>query len=176
MRDLSSLSPSKRQVYDDIQSHGWHVVLVQNNERTSGWAFSIGLHATFDHPEIVIFGLPKRIMHIIVNDIGEAVRNGQRFTPGQSSDAFLEGYECRFESVCTRWYRPFLGYAVWFYDGVRFPVLQCVWPDKEQLWPWDPASTADWSTIQPVLSREDLESSGAAIYMETLQEPDGEAG
>lgn len=175
-RDLADLSPPERQVYDDIKSHGWHVVKVNESDGTGGWAFSIGLHVTLGHPEIVIFGLPEKVMHVVINKIGEDIRRGSRYEDGQSYGGLLEGYECRFQGVSQRWYRPFLGYAVWYYDNLEFPVLQCVWPDKDGRWPWDATSEVDWSTLQPLLSRVDAQAAGAVAWLESMGLPIEGAG
>jgi hypothetical protein len=47
-----------------------------------------------------------------------------------------------------------LGYALWFYCGMGFPVLQVVWPDRSGHFPWDPKCVLD-ALIQPVLGHVD---------------------
>jgi Domain of unknown function (DUF4262) len=175
-RELADLSPSERQVYEDIESHGWHVVKVNEGDETAGWAFSIGLHVTLRHPEVVLFGLPGDVMHAVINSIGENVRSGSCYENGQFYGDLLEGYQCRFQRVSRKWYRPFLGYATWYYGGAQFPVLQCVWPDKDGRWPGDPASEVDWSRLQPLLSRADAQMAGAAAWLESLGLPIEGAG
>ena len=170
-RELAELSLSERQVYHDIESHGWHVVTVNESDETAGWAFSIGLHVTLGHPEVVMFGLSGDVLQAVINNIGEDIRRGSSYQDGQSYGDLLKGYDCRFERVHQRWYRPFLGYATWYYDGSEFPVLQCVWPDKDGHWPQDPMSAVDWSKLQPLLSRADARSAGAVAWLESMGLP-----
>jgi hypothetical protein len=40
-----------------------------------------------------------------------------------------------FRKITEEYYRKYLGYAVWFYESLDFPVLQCVWPDKMSRFP-----------------------------------------
>ena len=39
--------------------------------------------------------------------------------------------------VAKKWHPAFLGSAQWFYKDEDFPVVQCVWPHKNQRYPWD---------------------------------------
>jgi hypothetical protein len=50
-----------------------------------------------------------------------------------------------------RHYRDYFGYARWFYHGDDFPVLQCVWPDRQHRYPWHPACHESARQRQPVL-------------------------
>lgn len=167
-RDRSKLSDSDRKVYEDVESHGWHVVKISEDANTSGWAFTVGLYATFGHPEVVLFGLREATMHQLLNFIGEGIRAGKAYEQGKAYTDVIENYECRFESVDRAWYRPFLGMAQWFYEGQDFPVLQCVWPDQDGKWPWECPGDLAWSGVQPVLSRPEPGVSGAAIWLDSM--------
>jgi hypothetical protein len=54
------ISAPDAKVLSDIERVGWHVmkVFARPNEKGPEWAFSIGLFHTYQHPEIIIFGLP----------------------------------------------------------------------------------------------------------------------
>jgi hypothetical protein len=58
---------------------------------------------------------------------------------------------CTFRPVQRRWYPPFLGYALWYHRGGEFPVLQCIWPDKKQHYPWGAEFKREWLWAQPLL-------------------------
>jgi hypothetical protein len=140
-----------RRLLADVAEHGWHVVLVPELGSTPGWAFSVGLHHTFDHPEIVLFGLPTSTLHEIINGLGEAIRAGGSFLPGTESAEILDGHMCALQPVERCWYEPFLGYATWFYRGADFPSVQCLWPDRAGVLPHDPAFEPDLIHLQPLL-------------------------
>lgn len=142
---------SDQKVLDDVAQHGWHVMNVLELSDSPGWAYSIGLHHNFDHPEVVVFGLNSDLMHSIINSVGEDVRSGKRFEDGQQYPELIEAYSCTFKTVNVVWYYPFLGYANWFYKGTDYPVLQCIWPDKKSLYPWQPGFNPDWQSAQPLL-------------------------
>jgi hypothetical protein len=47
-----------------------------DDEVPTGWAYSIGLWHTLRSPEICVFGLAVDTMMSLINEAGEAVRNG----------------------------------------------------------------------------------------------------
>jgi len=83
--------------------------------------------------------------------MGDVLRNGSQFEAGKEYPELLEGFRCAFRKVSKRHYEEYLGYAMWFYKGDEFPVLQCVWPTTKGYFPWDrkyPKDLIDW---QPLL-------------------------
>jgi hypothetical protein len=141
-----------RKLLADFGRHGWHVVGVEEDEEGPGFAYSIGLYRSFGHPEVIVFGLPVRVMHRTINGVGEQVRSGERFGHLDEAGDVLEGYNVAFRTVKRRHYADYLGYARWFYRGDDFPALQCVWPDSAHRYPWHPEFDAALSRRQPVLS------------------------
>lgn len=139
-------------VREVIEEHGWWVGLIDEGDGAPSFAYSIGLYEKLGHPEVIIFGLPLKTMHYILNEVGALVRKGKRFTDGASSNDVLEGYAVRFRAVTARESYARLGYACAFYGDRAFPVLQCVWPDKEHHFPGE-ANAADFlAAAQPLLS------------------------
>src|SRR5437867_1361250 len=107
------MNASEQRVISDVQAFGWHVILVSHDEAGPAFAFTIGLYRNYQHPEIIMFGLSHKVMHSVLNLIGEAVKSGQRFAAGDRSDAFLEQHLCAFVSFPRSAYHDFLGYARW---------------------------------------------------------------
>jgi hypothetical protein len=141
-----------RKLLADVERHGWHVIVVEEDEEGPAFAYSIGLHYTFGHPEVILFGLPVRVMHQIINGVGEQVRASKRLGHLDESGDVLDGFNVCFRTVEQRHYREYLGYAGWFYRGDDFPALQCVWPDSRHRYPWHPEAGSDFLRRQPVLS------------------------
>lgn len=144
-------------VLADVEEYGWHVVMILERDQSPGWAFSIGLYKTFGHPEIIVFGLDLDLMHYIINAIGDAIKEGGKFEIDGRYDDLVETYACTFKPVERVWYDGLLGYANWFYDGTDYPVLQCVWPDRNHRYPWESDFNPDWVYAQPLLFHEDAE-------------------
>jgi hypothetical protein len=148
------LDASERKVLTDIQAHGWHVVKVfDDDDPERGFAFTVGLPTTFQHPEFLIVGLKLDLMHELLNHLGEELREGRRFKAGEAHDGLLDDYRCVFREVHGGWYREYLGYANWYHQGRDYEVLQVVWPDLDNRLPWHPAATQAFRAQQPVLDQ-----------------------
>jgi hypothetical protein len=140
-----------RKLLADIKRVGWAVIGIEEDAEGPSFAFSVGLFHTLGHPEVILMGLRVPIAYRFINDIGTAVRAGRRFETGGRYDEIAEGLPLAFVAVAERHYREYLGYARWFYQGSKFPVLQCVWPDKQGVFPWEPGFDGRFFQKQPVL-------------------------
>jgi len=163
-----NLDDSDRKLLSDIDRVGWHVVMIPEEDGTPGWSFSVGLFKTFNHPEVVVFGLPLELSGEVINGIGADIQKGKVFESGQEYPEILEGVLCTFRPVVQRWYRPFLGYAGWYYRGPKFPVLQCIWPDKQQHYPWHPKFKKAWLGAQPLLFEQEPEPARVVRFLESM--------
>jgi hypothetical protein len=144
---------SDRRLLADIAEYGWHIVGVSEDDEGPGFAFSVGLLYTLNHPEILIMGLRQNIAASLINDMGDAIRNGAVFSAGRQYDDIAAGFPLAFVAVDQRYYREYLGYALWFYRTLDFPVLQCIWPDKAGVFPWEPAYDSRFFDLQRVLAQ-----------------------
>lgn len=149
------MAPADRKVFTDIRVDGWHVVKVFDDaDPERGFAFTIGLPTTFQHPELLIVGLKLKLMHVLLNNLGEELRTGgRRFKAGEEHDGILDGYRCTFRRVHRGWYREYTGYATWYHQGQDYEVLQVVWPDLENRLPWHPSASDAFRAQQPVLDQ-----------------------
>jgi hypothetical protein len=143
----------ERKLASDVEEFGWHVILIPEDEEGPAFAYSVGLFKSFDHPEVVAFGLDLDVMHRLIMLIGEEVRRGRRFAGGETVSGILEGYDVRFVDVARRHYPEYLGAGSRFYEGDGFPVLQCLWPDKQGRFPTDAGFPESLRPLQPVLVR-----------------------
>jgi hypothetical protein len=158
------------QVLADVAEYGWHVVKVFEKEETPGWAFSIGLYRNFNHPEVVVFGLDGDLMHSVINSVGDNVRAGKVFEVDADYPDLIEAYSCTFKPVSPVWYYDFLGYANWFYKNQSYPVLQCIWPDRNSRYPWEPEFNPNWRWAQPLLFHEAPVSAQTAGLLQSMEE------
>ena len=58
MPEPTPQTDTDRSVLRDVAARGWHSVAVAERNDQPGWAFTIGLQRSFEHPEVVAFGLP----------------------------------------------------------------------------------------------------------------------
>lgn len=90
-------------------------------------------------------------MEKIVNTIGSEIKAGFKFESGSKYHNVFAKCGCQFRPVDPTWYPNYFGWAMWFYNGEPFPVLQCFWPDREGHYPWDPACSPAVVQLQPLL-------------------------
>lgn len=151
----TDLDRSDRRLLENIRDYGWHVISVAGDRSAPAWSFSVGLGVTFDHPELIVVGLDITTMHAMISNAVAVIENGGPLQNHSLSSEVLEGYSCYFRDVHANWYRPFLGYASWFYRGGDFGCLQCFWPDNQQRFPWDNGFDATCRELQPFLYEPD---------------------
>lgn len=117
--------------------------MVPEDDRGPGFAYSIGLFHTFNHPEVLISGVDFKNGTNIINHIGAFVRDGMRFGAEQEASEILVEANCYFKRIVSQHYSDYLGTAVRFYGHAEFPALQCYWPDREGLYPFE-EEAAEW--------------------------------
>ena len=138
---------SEEKIVNDVQRYGWHVINVFEGEDSYEFSYTIGLYKTLGSPELFMSGIMGEVAHTILNNIADDISKGQFPQPGQTYPDILEGYDCYFDLVDKSKYDEYFGKAVWFYQGDDFPVLQCVWPNQSNNFPWE----TDMSFRQDVL-------------------------
>jgi hypothetical protein len=166
--DDPSLDEHERRVVQDIATYGMHVTRVLPNRDTPGWAFSVGLWHTYQHPEVLVFGLDAGVAHHMLNHIADDIKVGRPFQVEHEYADLLEGVRCMFKPVSPIWHYPFLGWADWFYQHVEYPVLQCIWPDHDQHYPWERGFREEWRWVQPLLFHTNVEAARAAPLLESM--------
>ena len=137
----------------DIAEVGYTVAAVTGDRTGCDWAYSVGLHRTFGHPELIIVGVDAPLAGAIVQAMADKVaagvdlrdREGVRVGPMQLRFREVD------ELFCSQgdWFN--LGREVMAELGERWPAtLQIVWADSEGRYPErsdDPA----WFLRQPLL-------------------------
>jgi len=136
---------------ETLEKWGWFVTKVGAGDGEPAFAYSMGLYENFHHPEIVLFGLDLEVMHRLINDAGSRIREGLKYEEGQKYDDLLQSYPCAFRRVNPTRYDGLLNFAIWYYEGSHFPVLQLIWPDKAGLFPWDDGFDERFRNDQPSL-------------------------
>ena len=142
----------------DVAESGCHIVGVRADDQGPAFAYSIGLYHNHDHPEILVFGLEEVLMQSLINGIRDEINRGRRYLAGSSYPGIIEGFECAFRPVHASHYHALLGYAEWFYPDANFPVLQCFWPDKQGLFPWQPDFNPALLDLQPIHDARQIQS------------------
>lgn len=139
------------QTKSHIEQFGLSVIHVSEDEIGPAFSYSVGLFQTYQHPEIIMFGLPQESMQIIINNFAYEIESGTTYRPDELYGDILPDYDCILKMVPSEWYDDYVGQAQRFYQGSSFQLLQCVWPDLNHKFPWQPGFNANWRNRQPLL-------------------------
>jgi len=146
-----STDPRDQKLFDDIDRYGWHCLHVLEEGEQKPFSFTIGLHATLGHPEVLVYGLPRQTAHAILAIVADAAKAGKPIDASRPTDDLLDGYACVLVPIAPDQYEEHLGTAIWYYEHQPFPALQIVWPNRDGIYPWHEDASASFKDAQPVI-------------------------
>jgi hypothetical protein len=132
-----------------LKDPGWTVMGVGSSENEPSFCYTVGLWHNFQHPEIIVFGLPIQFGYSMLNDIGFRIKNDKhQFCENQEYKDIADGYPTQFRAV-----QPdnHFGVALSFCQQERFEALQLCWPDKSCKFPWEQEFDPSMKKAQPLL-------------------------
>ena len=144
-----------RKIIHDVNTHGWHVMKIMPKGDDPGWALRSVSFGPFRNPRSSFSGWNQKRCTRFSTPLATGCVGGTVLSDGSETAEVLERYRCMFRNVDRFWYRYVLGYATWFYGGSDFPVLQLLWPDKLQRYPWESAFETGLLKHQPLLFHAD---------------------
>lgn len=133
-----------------IGTHGWTVINVMDSPT---FAYTVGLTETFNHPELIMFGLEPQNMHHLLNNAAAIVRAKGRIEPYTVLDAIIEGYSCYSLPVDAAARAGYLNVAFELYGSENVSAIQIVWPDAAGLFPFQQECDADTVLFQTIIGR-----------------------
>lgn len=151
MEGKKKYSKSDQKLIDDIEEYGLHIIHVIEDEVGPGFSYSVGLYHTYKHPEIIIVGLKQELSHIIINEISERIKKGESFNVRYFYSGLIDDFDCYFIDVYKSHYKDYVGYALWFYEPIDFPLIQCIYPTIKGIYPWQPEWPESLKNLQPIL-------------------------
>jgi Domain of unknown function (DUF4262) len=144
----TALSPEDERTIGHIEEFGCSVVSVKRTQHGLGWSYTIGVFDTCGQPELIAVGLVPETAQFALNAAAKLLRAGVDLTSGRHGDLVGE-VECEFRPVDPKWIEQLMGWAMWYYGGIDFPVLQVIYPDLENRFPTDEGF--DKSFEQPLM-------------------------
>lgn len=145
------MDPIEQKLRSDVEQFGWHVLNVLPSDEHPPHSYSVGVFASFGHPEIVIVGLPGERAHAFINNLVDEIKDGATFEAGSRYGHLIEGYDVLFLGVDQALFSDYFGRAIDFYGSSRFPVVQMTWPDRNGMFPWQAECEEGIRKLQPVL-------------------------
>src|SRR4249919_1758000 len=89
----------EKKALTDIKQYGCHVIHVLEDSEHPGFSYSIGIEQSSGQPELIVAGLKRELAHYIVNEYNRRVMAGDRFSPGDRADGFIDGFQIEFRPV-----------------------------------------------------------------------------
>ncbi len=124
-----------------MASHGWHVAGILPDPGRLGWTYTIGLATTTGHPDLVVSGLDPNTAAVLLNDLGDAIRQGLVLRPDDRLPGYLADVDIEIRPVLPRWVPAHFGRALDWY-GAAPAMLAVALPDRANRFPEDPGSEA----------------------------------
>lgn len=143
----TALSKEDERTINHIEEFGCSVVSVKGTENGLGWSYTIGVFDTCGKPEIITVGLLPETAHFALDGAARLLR-GVDLTIGRQRD-LVGQVDCEFRPVDRKWVEHLMDWALWYYDGSDFPVLQAMYPDLENRFPED--DQFDEAFAQPLM-------------------------
>ena len=145
------MSDEDERTISHVEEFGCSVVSVKRTKYGLAWSYTVGVFDTSGKPEIVTVGLLPETAHFALNEAAELLRAGVDLTTGRHRD-LIGQVDCEFRPVDRKWVDHLVGWALWYYDGDDFPVVQAVYPDLQNRFPEDEGF--DKSFEQPLMQRD----------------------
>jgi hypothetical protein len=137
----------------NIEKFGLQVIKVEASSYLPSFAYSIGLWQNYKHPELICFGLSIDLMHALINDIAEIIKQGERIDVGKPYSGIIKNSNVEFLTVDPGNIRDYFAIAIRHYNNDDFPAIQLVWPDRNKRFPWENDFEEMFVYKQPLLDR-----------------------
>ncbi|MFH9073552.1 DUF4262 domain-containing protein [Streptomyces alboflavus] len=146
------LSSIQRKIHSDVAAQGWSWIWVFDPaaERPP-FTYSIGFGSSFDHPEVVVAGLPEETSGSVLSSVHAMLAEGNAYGDGDTSGDILEGFDVQFRAIPQGLLTSSLAQASVFYGERPFSALQLVWPDGDGNFPGGEYAPA-WLSDRQALS------------------------
>ena len=153
------LSDYEQSIVDNVAEHGWFCVSVFDPDDVKpSFSYSVGFWKTLNSPEVIIFGLPGKLMHSMLWEMFRQIRDGAQLEDGRRWSNLIEGFDCISHKVHPdNMQREYFNSALWYWGdpeerGAALEAYQLVWPgSKDGLFPWQVGCAQIVRDYQPAL-------------------------
>lgn len=134
---LERTAAMREKIEGDIEQVGWSSIGVFNavgDEPTPSFTYTIGLRETYDHPELIVYGLEAETAHGLIASAVDLLKEGAVLEDGGRYAKVLRGHDVAARLVPEPGY-PLNVARMYYGDDVR--AVQLVWPDAAGKFPWE---------------------------------------
>lgn len=145
----------EEEIAEVVREFGWYAASINDHEPP--FLYTIGLMQTFNHPELIMFGLEADNMHALFSQLARDIRAGRSYAePGVFTiDIGGEEYQVGFCRVHPTQHELYLGFAMGYCRHIgrwgELESMQAFWPDASGKFPFDVGCDQDVYQLQPRL-------------------------
>lgn len=149
----------EQRIIDDISEHGWFCVSVFDGKESPDFSYSVGFWETLESPELVVYGLPLKLMHSMLWSAFRQIQSRKlKIGDGVRWSGLIEGFDCISRPVHrSQICRDTLNSALWYRRHRKgsdhdLSAYQLFWPGKlDGLFPWESGCSDIVRESQPLL-------------------------
>jgi len=139
-----------------IETNGWALEPVAAQLDTDpivpGYAYSIGMPAAVDFPEVAVFGLTPVAANGLITLVADARRGGTEIPLDVELIGLLDNeLRCRFAPVDLAEHGSLFATATSWYRGDPYEVVQLLFPDRNGFLPYESGYDVRMRLAQPVV-------------------------
>jgi hypothetical protein len=127
------------EIAQTVAKHGWQAINI--SDTSPPFLYTCGLLTTFEHPELIIFGLESRQTHAILAAMVNGLRSGQSFAKPGKYDRVTDMWPIAVQKVHPTQHEFYLGYAMGHCrhmgNAGGLAAMQVFWPDDHGRYPFD---------------------------------------
>ena len=156
---VMDLNVYETDVIANVDRFGCHITSVFDPDHgLPDFSYSTGFPKSLDQPEVIIFGLQRKLMASMINEIyRQCAEDGLELADGLVVSDLLLGHDCIAREVSADALADeFFTTATWYSHRILGRELrrgfQIFWPGAESgLYPWDEGAHPDICESQPSL-------------------------
>lgn len=154
---MGMLDASDKKLIANVKKYGFHSQHVFEDADGPAFQYSIGFSDTLKSPEIIVFGLERKLMHSMLWEMFRQIKAGSFLNEGARWSGLLGGHDCISRRVHPSQLREYFGIGLWYErhrrrDPGLLLAYQLFWPGTQQgLFPWDAGCAEEVREYQPAL-------------------------
>ncbi len=157
---MSAVFPDRDMDHDDkiawvVETNGWcaEPVAAMEDPPTPGYTYTIGFETSYDHPEVVIFGLQPVMARGLIEMLAVHIDAGGVIPDGMFVGLLDNDLPAAMLPVDMEEHAALFAGATRFHGRDDYRVCQFVWPDRNGKMPWDEGYDNRLRLAQPVIGQ-----------------------
>lgn len=142
------------QTEQHIKKYGLSVIKVESTGYLPSFAYSVGLSETYNHPEIICFGLSTKLLHELINDVSKIIEVEGKINIDKEYDNIFQNSRAKFLKVDKENINSYFTVAINYFKTDKIKCLQLIWTDRNNKFPWENGYEKEFKFKQPLLDRD----------------------